>query len=210
MSGRLSPSAGFSELNKGQSGTVITWTHLSWYYTQHCNGSSRTSIRIQILERHQISRHCGRATGCKLWGNCLRCNALHFMKFMMTSFSALLTLCAGNLPVKVEFPSQRPVARSFDVFFDLCLNKQLNKQSRHRWFETQLRSLWRHCNFYLQALLARVRCKSARKSSMRIHSSVNSRWNLRVLMSTGSTSWKKISDWALAAWENEGTGLILG
>ena len=31
-------------------------------------------------------------------------------------------------------------------FFHLALNKRLNKQSRRRWFETQSRSLWRHCN----------------------------------------------------------------
>ena len=40
----------------------------------------------------------------------------------METFSALLALCAGNSPVTGEFPSQRPVTRSFDVFFDLCLN----------------------------------------------------------------------------------------
>ena len=34
----------------------------------------------------------------------------------METFSALLTLC--------EFPSQRPVTRSFDVFFGLRLNKR--------------------------------------------------------------------------------------
>ena len=45
-----------------------------------------------------------------------------------------------------DFPSQRPVTRSFDVFFDLCLNKQLSKQSKRWWFETPSRSLWRHCN----------------------------------------------------------------
>ena len=45
-----------------------------------------------------------------------------------------------------EFPAQRPVSRSFDVFFDLCLNQQLSKQWRRRWFETSSRSLWRHCN----------------------------------------------------------------
>ena len=28
-----------------------------------------------------------------------------------------------------EFPSQRPVTRSFDAFFDLLLNKRLSKQS---------------------------------------------------------------------------------
>ena len=60
--------------------------------------------------------------------------------------SALLVLCAGNSPVTSEFPSQRPVTRSFDVFFDLRLTKRLSKQSRHRWFETPLRLLWRHCN----------------------------------------------------------------
>ena len=44
------------------------------------------------------------------------------------------------------FPSQRPVTRCFNDFFDLCLNKRLNKQSRRRWFETPSRSLCRHCN----------------------------------------------------------------
>ena len=33
-------------------------------------------------------------------------------------------------------PSQRPVTRSFDVCFDLCLNKRLSKQSWGWWFET--------------------------------------------------------------------------
>ena len=46
----------------------------------------------------------------------------------MESFSALLALCTGNSPVPGEFPSQRPVTRSFDVFFDLCSNKRLSKQ----------------------------------------------------------------------------------
>ena len=36
-----------------------------------------------------------------------------------------MALCAGNSPVTGEFPSQRPVTRSFDVFFDLRLNKGL-------------------------------------------------------------------------------------
>ena len=48
----------------------------------------------------------------------------------MESFSALLAICAGNSPVSGEFPAQRPVTRSFDVFFDLRLNKRLSKQSR--------------------------------------------------------------------------------
>ena len=67
-------------------------------------------------------------------------------RHQMEIFSALLVLCEGNSPVTGEFPSQRPVTRSFDAFFDLLLNKQLSKQSRCRWFETPSRSLWHHCN----------------------------------------------------------------
>ena len=37
--------------------------------------------------------------------------------------------CAGNSPITGEFSAQRPVTRSFDVFFDLRLNKCLSKQS---------------------------------------------------------------------------------
>ena len=47
----------------------------------------------------------------------------------METFPVLLALCAGNSPVTGEFPSQRPVTRSFDVFFDLRLNECLSKQS---------------------------------------------------------------------------------
>ena len=64
----------------------------------------------------------------------------------METFSALLALCAENSPVTGEFPSKRPVTRSFDIFSDMHMNKRLNKQSWCWWFETSSRSLWRHCN----------------------------------------------------------------
>ena len=64
----------------------------------------------------------------------------------METFSALLAICAGNSPVPGEFPTQRPVTRSFDVYFDLRPNKQLSKQSWGWWFETLSSSLWRHRN----------------------------------------------------------------
>ena len=44
----------------------------------------------------------------------------------METFSALLALCVGNSPLTGEFPLQRPVTRSFDVF--LRLKKRLSKQ----------------------------------------------------------------------------------
>ena len=49
-------------------------------------------------------------------------------------------------PATGEFPSQRPVTRSFYVFFDLRPNKRLSKQLWGWWFETLSRPLWRHCN----------------------------------------------------------------
>ena len=64
----------------------------------------------------------------------------------METFSALLAVCAGNSPVTGEFSAQRPVTRSFDVFFDLRLSKHLSKQSWGGRFETPSRSLWRHCH----------------------------------------------------------------
>ena len=64
----------------------------------------------------------------------------------METFSALLALCAGNSPATGEFPSQRPVMGSFDVFYDLRLNKRWSKQSWGWWFETPSCPLWRHRN----------------------------------------------------------------
>ena len=72
-------------------------------------------------------------------------------RHQMETFSALLAICAGNSPVTGEFPAQRPVTRSFDVFFDLRLNKRLSKQSRGWWFETPSRPLWRHWYVQLQS-----------------------------------------------------------
>ena len=54
-------------------------------------------------------------------------------------------LC-GEFTGPGEFPTQRPVTRSFDVFLDLRLNKRLNKQSWGWWFETLSRPFWRHRN----------------------------------------------------------------
>ena len=74
-------------------------------------------------------------------------------RHQMETFSALLALCVGNLPVSGEFPAQRPVTQSFDVFFDLL--KRLSKHSRGWWFETLSRALWRHCNITLNGNLGK-------------------------------------------------------
>ena len=70
-----------------------------------------------------------------------RDNDISWRRHQMETFSALPAICAGT----GEFPTQRPVTRSFDIFFDMRLNNRLSKQSWGWWFETPWRSLWRHC-----------------------------------------------------------------
>ena len=62
------------------------------------------------------------------------------------TFSTLLAPYEGNPLVTVGVPSQRPVMRSFDVFFHPHMNKRLSKQLRLQWLEMPSCSLWRHCN----------------------------------------------------------------
>ena len=69
---------------------------------------------------------------------------------MMTSSNGNIFRVTGHLCGEFtgpgEFPTQRPVTRSFDVYFDLRPNERLNKQSRGWWFETLSLPLWRHRN----------------------------------------------------------------
>ena len=70
-----------------------------------------------------------RVPGCELiWPLSLTDQLYTWWRHQMETLSALLVLCAGNSPVTSEFPSQRPVTRSFHVFLDLRLNKGLSKQ----------------------------------------------------------------------------------
>ena len=76
----------------------------------------------------------------RMYAACPHCWSTTWWRHQMETFPALLALCAS------EFPSQRPVTRSFDVFFDLRLNKRLTKRSRRMRFETPPCLLWRHSN----------------------------------------------------------------
>ena len=75
------------------------------------------------------------------------CNVLHVMKTSSNGniFRVTGPLC-GEFTGPGEFPTQRPVTQSFDVFFDLRLDQRLSKQSWGWWFETLSRPLWCHCN----------------------------------------------------------------
>ena len=90
--------------------------------------------------------HCIWKTLLISWLCMILINLWPWWRHQMEIFSALLAICAGNSPVPGEFPAQRPVTRSFDVCFDLHLDKRLSKQSWGWWFETLSRPLWRHSN----------------------------------------------------------------
>ena len=64
----------------------------------------------------------------------------------MENISRVTGLLCGKFPATGEFTAQRPLTRSFDVFFDLSLNKELSKQSWGWWLETPSCSLLHQCN----------------------------------------------------------------
>ena len=88
--------------------------------------------------------HGSPVMGCHVSSSFDLCSRMKLGCIRMTSSNGNIFRVTGH--VCGEFPSQRPVTRSFDVFFDLRLNKRLSKQSWGWWFETLSRPSWRHCN----------------------------------------------------------------
>ena len=80
-------------------------------------------ITYQFLNKTQIPRNAVKKRDTAVLHNFPEMEWLHsWWRHQMETFSALLAICAGNSPVSGEFPAQRPVTLSFDVFFDLRLN----------------------------------------------------------------------------------------
>ena len=121
------------------------------YIVEQRVGSIRQIIDMMAYDaNHSESTSQERVTFVSSWRQGVICaknwHSMTWWRHQMETFSALLAICAGNSPVPGEFPTQRPVTRSFDVFFDLRLNKRLRKQPRGWWFETPPCPLWRHRN----------------------------------------------------------------
>ena len=113
----------------------------------------------------------------------------------METFSALLAICAGNSPIPDEFPTQRPVTRNFDVFFDLNPNKRLNKQWWGWWFETPSCPLWRHRNGTVSILQSSLNrqlivhpCELPVRSEFYIHRCCTCLKNILDRVTTGTDS----------------------
>ena len=120
-------------------------THLDWLLD--CLPHPQTDISDGIHDglHFIVCLHWYGPTNYKVTARFLVC-CISWWRHEMETFSALLAICAGSSPVPGEFPTQRPVTQSFDVFFDLRPNKQLSKHWLGWWFEMPSCSLWSHCN----------------------------------------------------------------
>ena len=113
---------------------------------------------------HFIARPWGPGMDCLLWaqngpvvylggGYCALCQGRSLVVMICVEYEDDSKVWAGMVSKPHDdvikwkhFPRYWPFVRSFDVFFDMNLNKQLSKQSRCWWFETSSGSLWRQCN----------------------------------------------------------------
>ena len=98
----------------------------------------------------KFHRHLFSRVKLRIWQQQFSLNsdgAIPWWRYQMETFSMLLALCAGNSPGTGEFPLQRPVTPSFDVSFDMHLNKWFSK-SKRQWFEMPSHSLWHYCNVW--------------------------------------------------------------
>ena len=117
-----------------------------------CFGTTFTGV-FALVSMEQLAWlvTTGLITGIELV-TCTWLTLSSWWRHQMETFSALLTLCAGNSPGPGEFPAQRPVTQSFGVFFDLRLNEWLSKPPWGWWFETLSWSSWRQCNVMTKSL----------------------------------------------------------
>ena len=101
---------------------------------------------------HTTGKDNSTATSCRHFWWRFRIHVLSVCEdfSIMTSSNGNIFHVTGHLCGEFtgpdEFPTQRPVTRNFDVYFDLRPNKRLSKQLWGWWFETQSRPLWCHRN----------------------------------------------------------------
>ena len=127
---------------------IVTWTHRNDLHWNHSRNS------YFFIQENEFVYGVSKMVAILCWPQCAKGMACLLIDtrpmFMMTSSNGNIFRVSGPLCGEFtgpgEFPAQRPVTRSFDVFFDLRPNKRLSKQPWGWWFETPSPSLWRHRN----------------------------------------------------------------
>ena len=118
--------------------TFMTISHAVWI--------TKSLLVTETLGTAEVQTHYREQIGITLRSDKGQCSSVHLVEHddvnKWKHFPRYWPFVRGIHWSSVNSPSQRPVARSFDLY----LNRRLSKQSRRRWFETPSRSLWRHCN----------------------------------------------------------------
>ena len=93
---------------------ISSWWHAMryWHINQYLHNFAHRHVGDLLIAKILLTGHM-----CWLWYD----SFIAWWRHQMETFSALLALSAGNSSVTDEFPTQRPVTRSFDVFLDLHL-----------------------------------------------------------------------------------------
>ena len=86
------------------------------HITIKCGMLKQSCFLVILLKLHVWNTHLSVDDRKPPWN-------LTWWRHQAETFSALLALCAGNSLVTGEFLSQRPVTRSFDVFFAYAWRK---------------------------------------------------------------------------------------
>ena len=100
-----------------------------------------------IIRRTQVRCCSTLVSGTYIW-----CWKLRGWILIMTSSNGNIFRVTDPLCGEFTGLQQRPVTRSFDVFFDLRLDGRLSKHSWGWWLETPSCPLWSQSNDYLNIL----------------------------------------------------------
>ena len=92
-----------------------------YFSAKVCEGIIQMSLALQWIIQDAATTNTARLEEFTADG------ASALWRHKMEMFSALLALCEGHPLVTSGFPSQRARNKGFGVFFDVRLNKLLNK-----------------------------------------------------------------------------------
>ena len=106
----------------------VTW--LYWYVDIGSGNGLMPPGSTSLLEP-MLTSFCRQISGMLD-----KCSLVHHDVIKWKHFPYYWPFVRGIHRSPGEFPLQRPVMRSFAVFFDVRLKKRLSKQSRYWWLET--------------------------------------------------------------------------
>ena len=135
----------FGEKKHWHKGIILPQNGIKWTISNGTQLIRWPEVKVLNLQDEHMEARTKRPP--TFWRHCFEC--IHDDVIKWKHFPPYWPFVRG---IHGEFPEQRPVTGSFDVFFDLCLIKRLSKHSRGWWLEMLSPPLWRHYNVSLKKL----------------------------------------------------------